>query len=160
MIAKKTLAHTRLVPQIVRMKSASRSAIGVLAFLTAVGALPATVPGQAARSTKDRIYTALQAAQGRDIYDGRCKSCHTAISHTGPPFRANWDRRPLVELYDYMLEKMPKDAPGTLSSEEYTLVLAYILRMNGMPAGQDDLPSDKRALKAIRIDAPAPKAPL
>ncbi len=142
------------------MKSVSRSAIGVFAIIAAVFVRPAPLPGQSVRSTKDRIYTSAQAAQGRDIYDGRCKSCHTAISHTGPPFRANWDKRPLVELYDYMLEKMPKDAPGTLSSDEYTLVLAYILRMNGMPAGSDDLPSDKRALKAIRIDAPASKAPL
>ncbi|MEP6779015.1 MAG: cytochrome c [Gemmatimonadaceae bacterium] len=132
-----------------------------MALLTAVCA-PLAAHGQAAaaRSTKDRIYTAAQAAQGRDIYDGRCKSCHTAISHTGAPFRANWDKRPLADLYDYIFEKMPKDSPGTLSSDEYTLVLAYILRMNGMPAGQEDLPYDKNALKTIRIDAPAPKAPL
>ena len=113
----------------------------------------------AGRSTKDRIYTSAQAAEGRDIYDGRCKSCHTAISHTGPPFRANWDKRPLSDLWDYILEKMPKDAPGTLDPDEYTKVLAYILRMNGMPAGQDDLSSDKKLLKTIRIDAPAAKAP-
>lgn len=114
---------------------------------------------QSARSTKDRVYSATQAQQGRDIYLGRCQSCHTAISHTGAPFRTNWDKRPLSELLDYMVEKMPKDSPGTLSQEEYTQVLAYILRMNGMPAGADDLPMDKAALKAIRIDAPVPKAP-
>ncbi|MDQ6610971.1 MAG: hypothetical protein M3Y64_00950, partial [Gemmatimonadota bacterium] len=76
------------------MKSVSRSAIGVFAIIAAVVVRPAALPGQSVRSTKDRIYTSAQAAQGRDIYDGRCKSCHTAISHTGPPFRANWDKRP------------------------------------------------------------------
>lgn len=121
-------------------------------------AVPSLLSAQAAtRSTKDRIYSAAQANEGRDIYDGRCKSCHTAISHTGPPFRANWDKRPLSDLWDYILEKMPKDAPGTLDTDEYTKVLAYILRMNGMPAGQEELPSDKKLLKAIRIDAPVPK---
>ena len=133
--------------------------IAIAVIASAAEASVATAQS-AARSTKDRIYSSAQAAQGRDVYDGRCKSCHTAISHTGPPFRANWDKRPLSDLFDYMLEKMPKDAPGTLSTEEYTQVLAYILRMNGMPAGPDELKSDKRALKAIRIDAPVARAPL
>ncbi|MEP6766954.1 MAG: cytochrome c [Gemmatimonadaceae bacterium] len=141
--------------------------IPVLRFMLAI-ALVSVVPlasplaaqadsSAATRSTNDRIYTAQQAAQGRDIYDGRCKSCHTAISHTGTPFRTNWDKRLLADLFDYINEKMPEDAPGTLSGGEYTLVLAYILSMNGMPAGQEELPADKKALKAIRIDAAAPK---
>ena len=111
----------------------------------------------AGRSTKDRVYSAAQAAEGRDLYDGRCKNCHTAISHTGPPFRANWDKRPLSDLWDYILEKMPKDAPGTLEEDEYAKVLAYILRMNGMPPGTEALPADKKLLRAIRIDAPVPR---
>jgi mono/diheme cytochrome c family protein len=131
-------------------------AIGLCATVAGARSLPAQPT--AIRSTKDRVYSAAQALQGRDIYAGRCQSCHTAISHTGPPFRTNWDKRLLMELFDYMVEKMPKDSPGTLTTEEYTQVLAYILRMNGMPAGPDDLPSDKAALKAIRIDAPVPKS--
>lgn len=126
-------------------------------ILSATLAAPAGAQAGAVRSTKDRIYSAAQAAEGRDIYDGRCKTCHTAISHTGAPFRANWDKRTLADLYDYMVEKMPKDAPGTLSAEEYTQVLAYVLRMNGMPAGADNLSSDRKSLKAIRIDAPIAK---
>lgn len=134
-------------------------AAGMLGCASTAVAQGSGTPGGAVRSTRDRVYSSSQAAEGRDIYDGRCKSCHTAISHTGPPFRTNWDKRPLSDLWDYILEKMPKDAPGTLETDEYTKVLAYILRMNGMPAGSDDLPSDKKALKAIRIDAPVAKAP-
>ena len=124
--------------------------------LSAILASPASSQA-AGRSTRDRVYSAAQAAEGRDLYDGRCKNCHTAISHTGPPFRANWDKRPLSDLWEYILEKMPKDAPGTLEEDEYAKVLAYILRMNGMPAGADELPADKKLLRAIRIDAPVPK---
>ena len=127
-------------------------ALCLSAFLTSRASAQAV-----GRSTKDRVYSAAQAAEGRDIYDGRCKNCHTAISHTGPPFRTNWDRRPLSDLWDYILEKMPKDAPGTLEEDEYAKVLAYILRMNGMPAGTEALPADKKLLRAIRIDAPVPK---
>ena len=132
----------------------------LLAVTTSLSAIPLlSISAQAeVRSSKDRVYSAAQAADGRDIYDGRCKSCHTAVSHTGPPFRANWDKRPLSDLWDYIVEKMPKDAPGTLDPDEYAKVLAYILRMNGMPAGTEDLPADKKSLKAIRIDAPVPKS--
>lgn len=136
-----------------------KRAFSCSAFLLVSAALSASLNAQAAtRSTKDRIYSLAQANEGRDVYDGRCKNCHTAISHTGAPFRANWDKKPLSELYDYMVEKMPKDAPGTLSEEEYTQVLAYVLRMNGMPAGSESLPGDRKLLKAIRIDAPVPKS--
>ncbi|GEM_PF-2091533 len=138
------------------LKRASHLAIVVL-LVTSLSS-GATAQGGPGRSTKDRVYSAAQAAEGRDIYDGRCKNCHTAISHTGAPFRTNWDKKPLADLFDYMVEKMPKDAPGTLSEEEYAQVLAYVLRMNGMPAGTDALPSDRNALKAIRIDAPVAKA--
>ncbi len=134
----------------------TRTLVAITLSLTALPLLSVSAQ-DAVRSTKDRVYSAAQAADGRDLYDGRCKSCHTAISHTGPPFRANWDKRPLSDLWDYIVEKMPKDAPGTLDPDEYAKVLAYILRMNGMPAGSEDLPADKKLLKAIRIDAPVPK---
>ena len=129
-------------------------AFSVCATIAAASTLPAQT-----RSTKDRVYSVAQANDGKDVYLGRCQSCHTAISHTGAPFRTNWDKRPLSELLEYIVLKMPKDSPGTLTTDEYTQVLAYILRMNGMPAGPNDLPSDAAALKAIRIDAPNPKAP-
>lgn len=133
------------------------SAYATVLILGALVSAPADAQPAPVRSTKDRVYSAAQAAEGRDVYDGRCKNCHTAISHTGAPFRANWDKKSLADLWDYMVEKMPKDAPGTLSEEEYTQVLAYVLRMNGMPAGTENLTSDRKLLKAIRIDAPVAK---
>jgi S-disulfanyl-L-cysteine oxidoreductase SoxD len=47
---------------------------------------------------------------------------------------------------------MPKNEPGSLAPEEYADVLAYLLQLNGMPAGERDLPADSTALKRIRID--------
>jgi mono/diheme cytochrome c family protein len=140
------------------MRFPARRITLALSIGTAI-AVPVHLSAQT-RSTKDRVYSVSQASDGKDVYLGRCQSCHTAISHTGAPFRANWDKRPLSELLDYIVQKMPKDSPGTLTAEEYTQVLAYILRMNGMPAGPNDLPSDAAALKTIRIDAPIPKAPM
>ena len=51
---------------------------------------------------------------------------------------------------------MPDDNPGGLSVQQYTDVVAYIFKINGMPAGTDSLSSDPEALRQIRIEAKPP----
>jgi mono/diheme cytochrome c family protein len=102
-------------------------------------------------STADGVYTREQALRGQDVYAGNCKSCHTPESHTGVLFTSKWNGKPLLELYLYVRELMPKSDPGTLTPEEYAAVVAYMLRMNRLPVGDDDLPTDTTALKGIRI---------
>jgi mono/diheme cytochrome c family protein len=108
--------------------------------------------GETVRTTRAGVYTAAQAARGSEIYALNCASCHTAATHAGPGFAAKWSGRPLAELYRYVNQEMPKQDPGILSPQEYTLVLAYLLRMNGMPAGPEELPADPARLEKIRID--------
>ena len=98
------------------------------------------------------MYTTDQAARGREIYALSCVSCHSSVSHTGPAFVAKWDGRPLSDLYEFIRGAMPKNEPGSLSRREYTLVLAYLLQMNRMPAGKVELSPDSTALGRIRID--------
>jgi mono/diheme cytochrome c family protein len=105
-------------------------------------------------TTRSGVYTSQQAARGRDVYLGNCKSCHTPESHTGAAFHATWNKRSLSDLYAYMRERMPKNDPGALSDQEYADVLAYVLKMNRMPAGKAELPTDAAAIKRIRIDVP------
>jgi mono/diheme cytochrome c family protein len=83
---------------------------------------------------------------------GMCKNCHTPESHTSAVFTAKWNGKPLSALYEYIRDQMPKNDPGSLSPEEYTDVVAYLLRLNRMPFGQSDLPADSDAMKAIRIN--------
>lgn len=103
------------------------------------------------RSTMAGVYTADQATRGREIYGGRCRSCHTPGTPT-PSFKAVWSGRPLSELFAYVSENMPKDNPGELTPEENTLVLAYLLQMLGMPPGREELATDPAALGKIRFD--------
>ena len=79
-------------------------------------------------------------------------------SHTGAAFTATWNHRELSVLYAYLTTKMPKNDPGSLAPQEYADVLAYVLKMNGMPAGAAELPADTVQLKAIRIELPQPQA--
>jgi mono/diheme cytochrome c family protein len=108
---------------------------------------------EAARSTLQGVYTTAQAAQGRDVYAGMCQSCHTPASYTGPAFLDAWSGRALEDLFGYIRARMPKSEPGSLTPREYAQVVAYLLELNGMPAGRDELPSDPAALKVIRFEA-------
>jgi mono/diheme cytochrome c family protein len=102
------------------------------------------------------VYTAEQATRGKDVYAGMCLSCHAGMgNHTGPVFRARWGGHDVQELYGFISENMPKNDPGSLSPDEYASVVAYLLQLNGMPAGPTPLPSDTVALKTMTIDTTA-----
>jgi hypothetical protein len=45
---------------------------------------------------------------------------------------------------------MPRDDPGSLTAEEYAAVVAYMLRLNGRPPGERELPADAEALARMR----------
>jgi mono/diheme cytochrome c family protein len=112
----------------------------------------------APRSTLSGVYSAEQATRGGDVYAGMCKSCHTAASHTGTTFDKLWSGRSLADLFGYISTKMPKNEPGSLAPEEYVDVLAYLLKLNDMPAGAAELEPDTTALGRIRIESRASAA--
>jgi hypothetical protein len=51
---------------------------------------------------------------------------------------------------------MPKNDPATLTPEESAQVIAYLLKINGVPSGETELSADAAALKKIRIEMPSP----
>jgi mono/diheme cytochrome c family protein len=124
----------------------------ILALPGAARAQESGSDSAAARSTRAGVYSAAQAARGREIYLLNCVSCHTPASHAGPEFVTKWDGKSLAELFDYIRTSMPKSDPGVLSRREYVNVLAYLLRMNGMPAGAAELAADSTRLRNIRLD--------
>jgi mono/diheme cytochrome c family protein len=105
------------------------------------------------RTTRSGVYADAQAARGSEIYLMQCKSCHTPASHTGVVFVNSWHGKPLSALYTFIVERMPKNEPGSLQPYEYADVLAYLLKLNDMPSGSEELPADSVALRKIRIDA-------
>jgi hypothetical protein len=67
-------------------------------------------------------------------------------------FYGKWHGKPLSQLMTYLRLEMPQTDPGSLTSEEYGQVTAYMLRLTGMPAGAETLNPDPDALVEIRID--------
>ena len=122
----------------------------LIAFSVRIGGAQGTAKA-AARTTLDGVYTELQADRGEDTYFGTCVNCHPRGTYAGASFKKNWNNRPLSDLYDWVLNKMPKSAPGTLSPAESVQVVAYILRENKMPVGKVALPANAATLGAIKI---------
>jgi mono/diheme cytochrome c family protein len=118
--------------------------------LTAIGAtLGFLVAGAAAAgSSPPALYTGAQAAVGSKAYDQSCAQCHGAQLEggvgpalTGPNLRTLAAKTKLTvgDLYDFMSQQMPMNAPASLTKQQYTAILAYILKFNGYPGGSTAL---------------------
>jgi hypothetical protein len=68
----------------------------------------------------------------------------------------DWEGTNLSELYDKIHDTMPLFAPGTLTTEDTTDILAFLLQSNGFPSGAAPLGGD--ALKTINFDVARPVA--
>jgi mono/diheme cytochrome c family protein len=123
----------------------------------------ATIPS-GAQTVWSGVYSESQAYSGEKVADTTCLGCHgagLAGGDSGPKlvggnFLAEWNTRSAGELFDFISEKMPDDAPGTLKKEDVASVVAYILKVNDMPSGKQDLPADHEALKGITFLAARP----
>jgi hypothetical protein len=63
---------------------------------------------------------------------------------------------PLGKLYQRIRRDMPYNDPGKLSPEVNAAVLAFILKSNGFPAGETELPHNEDLLNLIRFDTSKP----
>jgi mono/diheme cytochrome c family protein len=139
--------------------------------IVVAGAIPAlslaiaaaAVGQQPGTTTAKGVYSDAQAAEGEALYKGACASCHgenTMGTFEVPTltgrFVSNWSNGSVGTLFDYVSRAMPQMAPGTLSPEDNAKIVAYLLKVNGMPAGAQPLPSDKAALDRIAFVSPGP----
>lgn len=100
------------------------------------------------------VYTAEQAARGKDIYLTNCVSCHTPADHTGGGFWSDLVGKRVSKFYKYLRENMPQDNAGAISDDDYASVVAYIFQLNGLPPGATPLATDTLKLAKIRITQP------
>jgi mono/diheme cytochrome c family protein len=105
------------------------------------------------------VFTAQQAARGAADYSTNCASCHSVDlrgnsntpSLLGMSFMFIWEDRSLGELYTKMRDEMPSDRPGSLSTQSYEDLLAYLLQSNQFPTGGKELKASAGMLDKIRI---------
>lgn len=105
------------------------------------------------------IYTEAQADRGRELYGEHCSQCHggsmtgseAGPGLAGPYFDFRWGGQTVGALLGYAMANMPLGQPGTLRDEEYAAIVAAVLRENGYPAGDQELPADPAALQDVTI---------
>ena len=119
---------------------------GPVAKAAAVPAKPLT--------TESGVYTAAQASKGEQVYMTFCVSCHPVGTYSAQAFKDKWNGAPLVKLFDFVTDSMPKNEPGSLETSDYVQAISYILKINGAPPGKTPLPADRAALAKIRLYLP------
>lgn len=125
--------------------------------LRTVKAAPDTTPPP--KTTADGVYSAEQAAHGKDVYTQQCAACHLddmSGSGEAPPlagegFADSWDGHTVDELDQAILNTMPVDNPGSLDPGDALAVVTYIFQKNNFPAGKEALKNDPATLKNITI---------
>lgn len=104
-------------------------------------------------------YTAAQAARGRTEYDAKCAVCHgTTMTNgaygtplAGQYFKTRWTRRSVRALYDKTQKTMPPGSPASLTANTYADIVAYILEVNGVAAGNTPLRAGDAKLDKMEL---------
>ena len=153
------------------MKSGAWTAwLGSLTVGTALAiTTPVTIFAQSAGSKVSvwsGVYTKAPSERGEQLYSGACAQCHgLRLNGAGqpdqPPSPAiaraallrKWDGKPVAELFTYVREMMPTDAPGTLTAQQAIDSIAHMFAVSEIPAGDKELPTDAKALEGIVIEA-------
>ena len=112
--------------------------------VTSLGAQAAAEPTR--RTVWDGLYSDAQAGRGREAYVKACAPCHMedlggheyAGALAGYPFQMKWEDASVAEVFG-RIRTMPLGEPGSLSTQEYLDILAYVLQANGYPSGQSEL---------------------
>ena len=99
----------------------------------------------------DGVYTSEQADRGQLALQQRCTACHADSEWSSATFINRWAGRPILTLYDNIRLTMPYNAPARLSREQYSDIVASMLRLNGAPPGDVPLPDDVEGLQRIAV---------
>lgn len=135
-----------------------------LPLLIAFGLAGAAVAQNTGKSVWQGIYTADQAERGAGVYAQRCGACHgAALNGTGEApalvggeFVSHWDTMTVGDLYDRVRTTMPQNDPMSMTREEYADVLAFLLKNNGFPVGNQPMDKRSEVLATIGITAEKP----
>lgn len=156
-------------PSLVRLPRSPRRqyirfvmALGVVAF--ALGAPASRVSAEAVPQSEkagptvwNGVYTGAQAKRGRAAYEQQCSFCHLSdLRGQGfapplieDPFLQRWGDGNLGDLFTIVKLTMPQDKPASLGDREYADIVAYLLKANQYPEGQQELAPDPTALKEV-----------
>jgi len=134
----------------------------VVLGIAALGAF--TLSAQDEQTQWDGIFTEEQALRGAQLYVEKCAACHgqdmlggeMAPGLIGGQFTANWNELSMSDLFERIKITMPQNDPGSLSGQDISDILAYMLQMGQYPTGETELPARIEYLAMYRFLAMKP----
>jgi mono/diheme cytochrome c family protein len=143
------------------------TALGLIAFALGLRASGEWTEAASQKATVSSVwngvYTGAQADRGKSAYETQCSFCHLSdLRGQGfaPPliedaFLQRWSDGNLGDLFTIVKLTMPQDKPASLGDREYADIVAYLLKANQYPAGQQELAPEPAALKEVTFKRPA-----
>ena len=129
-----------------------------------VSVLDTTILMGQGRTVWEGIYTDEQADRGEAIYQEACASCHSADLSGGQmvpgliggEFTWNWSGLTIGQLFERLRISMPQEDPASVSRQEKADILAFMLRSNEFPAGEQELTARSEVLDQFMFEAIEP----
>ena len=103
-------------------------------------------------SVLDSVFTAEQADRGEQTFMTMCLDCHLPEEFSDAGYLSSWEGQTVTDFVEFVQSSMPEDNPGSLKEVEYLDIMTYILKLNGIPAGNRNLDLD--LAKRARIELP------
>lgn len=90
-------------------------------------------------TTGDGIYTLEQAARGAELVKTTCSECHDPEDWRERGFLGRWAGESTYQLWYYINDRMPYRNPWSLTRQQVTDALTYILYVNELPHGDQEM---------------------
>ena len=120
--------------------------------------------GEQAPGSAASVFTVKQAAAGKTAYAKNCASCHMPDlsgngeipALAGSAFKEMWGTRSTKDLFDYLSAAMPYGG-ASLTVDEYRVITAYMLQVNGAVEGEQELTTSTAVTISSLMQARATK---
>ena len=139
--------------------------MGVLVSVCGVGSdALARIVGLQTQTVWDGMYTDEQAARGEMLYQEWCASCHApdlsggdlAPVLAGGEFVWNWSGLTVGQLFERLRISMPQENPSSVTRAQKADILAFMLRANEFPVGEQELVGRSEILDQFMFESVRP----
>ena len=137
------------------LPTARFSSLALVGAVLIAGPLVAQDGAATTRTTADSSFTDPQAERGGTVFARVCLECHARLDMANNDFRLKWSGQSTFELFKSIVTTMPDNNPGGLPRSDYTDVVAYILKLNGVPAGPIEMADDSASMSRARMNLPS-----
>ena len=125
----------------------------VLSVLGAlVGVAHSLMAQEGPTSVQDGVYSDAQAERGEKFFGEACMVCHQPEEFSDGGYMEGWSGQNVNDFVELVRSTMPEDNPGRLKRREYIDIITYFFKLNGLPAGENDL--ERKSLRGIQIEGP------